>query len=86
MGKSSFPLQLRIIRKSAFLMQLPSSYICCCVVVCSALSCYQCSSENDPECMEDFDTGNDQRFLESTKCDVNAARFCVKTTGIFGGK
>lgn len=50
-----------------------------------ALQCFQCSSENDPECMENFDTGNDQRFLQSTECEVNAAKYCVKTTGIFGG-
>lgn len=51
----------------------------------NAHSCYQCSSEDDPECMENFDTGNEQRFLVSTDCDVNAAKYCVKTTGIFGG-
>ena len=56
------------------------------VTVCSSLSCYQCSSETDPECMEDFDNGNDKKFLKSTECDVNAAQYCVKTTGIFGGK
>lgn len=57
----------------------------CVFVVSNALKCYQCSSEDDPECMENFDTGNEERFLTSTECEVNAARYCIKTTGIFGG-
>lgn len=59
-----------------------------CVVffaVANALQCYQCSSENDPECMENFDTGNEDRFLQATECDVIGAQYCVKTTGIYGG-
>jgi len=58
----------------------------CVFVVSNALKCYQCSSEDDPECMENFDTGNEERFLTSTECEVNAARYCIKTTGIFGGR
>ena len=53
----------------------------------SCLSCYQCNSRVDSDCIEDFDHDNqDTLTIKSEECRVDAAEFCVKTTGVWGGK
>ena len=50
-----------------------------------AIKCFQCDSNIDLECSEYFDP--DMTSLQSKSCDnVFEARFCIKTTGMFGGK
>ena len=52
-----------------------------------ALSCYQCDSKVDPDCKENFDHSNrDTLTIKSGECQVDAAEFCVKTTGVWGGQ
>ena len=59
------------------------------VGVCSpvqALSCYQCDSTNHPDCKEEFDHAHtDTITIRSEECTVDAAQFCIKTTGVWGG-
>lgn len=50
------------------------------------LQCYQCDSSVDPDCKENFDWEHlDQITIRPTECTVDAARYCVKTTGVWGG-
>ncbi|KAF5404055.1 Boudin [Paragonimus heterotremus] len=47
------------------------------------LSCYQCNSSVDSSCLEGLiDLG--ENSLRSRPCDTYGARFCIKTTGIYG--
>ena len=51
-----------------------------------ALSCYQCESTEEPDCKEYFDHANiDTITIRSEECTVDAAKFCIKTTGVWGG-
>lgn len=51
------------------------------------LQCYQCDSSVDPDCKENFDWEHlDQITIRPTECTVDAARYCVKTTGVWGGE
>ncbi|ELU12640.1 hypothetical protein CAPTEDRAFT_166625 [Capitella teleta] len=71
----------------------PSSWllcIACTVVVLSsavnALNCYQCESTNHADCKEQFDHDHlDTITIRSEECRVDAAQYCVKTTGVWGG-
>ena len=55
-------------------------------VVGTALSCYGCDSKNDPDCKEFFDHENiNSLTVKSTECQVDAAQYCIKTTGVWGG-
>jgi hypothetical protein len=48
----------------------------------SELSCYQCDSSIDDYCPESWNRWD----LDPKPCeDIDHARFCVKTTGIYGG-
>lgn len=50
------------------------------------LDCYQCSSAVDPDCKEDFDWEHfNMLTIKPTKCEVDQARYCIKTTGVWGG-
>jgi len=50
------------------------------------LNCYQCSSDVDPDCKEDFDWAHlDTLTIKSTLCTVDQAKYCIKTTGVWGG-
>ena len=49
----------------------------------SGLKCYQCKGNEDIECSEKFDSANTK--LHPTKCEIYNARYCIKTTGIYGG-
>jgi len=50
------------------------------------LSCYQCDSRYDSDCKEQFDHENiDQLIIRPTECTVDAAQFCIKTIGVWGG-
>lgn len=50
------------------------------------MNCYQCDSRDHPDCKENFDFANlDSVTIQSTECTVDAARYCVKTTGVWGG-
>ena len=58
-----------------------------CFVLVSSLSCYQCDSKIHSDCIEDFDHSHRSSLtIKSTECDVDAAEYCVKTTGVWGGK
>ncbi|KAF8569848.1 Boudin, partial [Paragonimus westermani] len=47
------------------------------------LSCYQCNSSIDSSCLESLiDLG--ENSLRPRPCDTYGARFCIKTTGIYG--
>lgn len=51
-----------------------------------AISCYQCNSKTDPDCKEFFDHSTRNTLtVKSTECSVDAAEFCIKTTGVWGG-
>ena len=51
-----------------------------------SLSCYQCDSRFDPDCKEEFDHEHiDQLIIRPTECTVDAAQFCIKTIGVWGG-
>jgi len=51
-----------------------------------SVNCYQCDSNNDPDCTEQFDTENiDSLTVRSSECTVDAASYCIKTTGVYGG-
>lgn len=50
------------------------------------LQCYQCDSSVDPDCKENFDWEHlDQLTIRPTQCTVDAAKYCIKTTGVWGG-
>ena len=52
----------------------------------TSLSCYQCDSRFDPDCKELFDHDHiDQLIIRPTECTVDAAQFCIKTIGVWGG-
>ncbi|KAH7646448.1 hypothetical protein HUG17_1986 [Dermatophagoides farinae] len=52
--------------------------------VSMAIECFQCDSNVDLECSELFDS--DMTSLRPKSCDnVYEARFCIKTTGMYGG-
>ena len=51
------------------------------------LYCYQCDSKNHPDCKENFDWDHlDTITVRSTECAVDGSEYCVKTTGVWGGK
>lgn len=51
----------------------------------SGLNCYQCDSNVDLECNEEFD--GDSTQLRPLSCDhIHEARFCTKTTGMYAGR
>jgi len=51
-----------------------------------SINCYQCDSNNDPDCTEQFDNENIESLtVRSTECTVDAAKYCIKTTGVYGG-
>lgn len=51
-----------------------------------SLYCYQCDSRFDPDCKEQFDHEHiDQLIVRPTECTVDAAQFCIKTIGVWGG-
>jgi len=51
-----------------------------------SLSCYQCDSRFDPDCKEKFDHEHvDQLIIRPTECTVDAAQYCIKTIGVWGG-
>ena len=57
------------------------------VFLVGALHCYQCDSKTNPDCKEYFDHGNiDQLSVKPTECGVDAAEYCVKTSGAWGGR
>ncbi|BFZ03821.1 hypothetical protein BsWGS_06860 [Bradybaena similaris] len=67
------------------------SYILAVLVVATlvqsgaALNCYQCDSTLDSNCQEKWDYSlsvNSQKYKE---CNLWAAKFCVKATGMWGG-
>jgi hypothetical protein len=50
------------------------------------LDCYQCDSAVDPDCKENFDWAHFSSLtIKSTPCSVDQARYCIKTTGVWGG-
>jgi len=50
------------------------------------LGCYQCESTEEPDCKEYFDHSNiDSITIRSEECTVDAAKYCIKTTGVWGG-
>ncbi|KAK2167540.1 hypothetical protein LSH36_26g00008 [Paralvinella palmiformis] len=52
----------------------------------SSLSCYQCDSNEDADCTEYFDHEHFADLtIRSTECAVDAAKYCIKTTGVWGG-
>ncbi|GAA50653.1 hypothetical protein CLF_104867 [Clonorchis sinensis] len=53
------------------------------VLATQALWCYQCNSSHHENCLESL-TGD--ASLAPEPCDTYAARYCVKTTGIYGGR
>nr|CAH8871410.1 unnamed protein product [Trichobilharzia regenti] len=49
----------------------------------SSLSCYQCNSSHHSNCLEHLvELG--KHSLQPTPCTTYGARFCIKTTGIYG--
>lgn len=51
-----------------------------------SLNCYQCTSSDDIDCVENFDWDHASEMeLKPTPCEVEAARYCIKTTGVWGG-
>ena len=49
-----------------------------------AINCYQCNSSSSTDCNELFNA--EDTNLKAQSCDhVYEARYCVKTTGIYGG-
>ena len=60
--------------------------MCDVIVEGMSLSCYQCDSRYDPDCKEIFDHEHiDQLILRPTECTVDAAQYCIKTIGVWGG-
>jgi hypothetical protein len=50
------------------------------------LNCYQCNSAVDPDCTEKFDTSHISSLtVKPEPCTVEAAKYCIKTTGVWGG-
>ncbi len=59
----------------------------CCVVAVLGMQCYQCDSNTNPDCTEWFDHDHkDTLTVRSTECEVDSSKFCVKTTGVWGGR
>ena len=57
------------------------------IVAGSTLKCYQCDSTKDSDCREVFDHKHvDIITVKSTECTVDSAKFCIKTTGVWGGE
>lgn len=49
------------------------------------IECFQCDSNSDLECSEMYDHSSSN--LRARSCDhVTEARFCIKTTGMYGGQ
>jgi hypothetical protein len=50
------------------------------------LMCYQCDSAKDADCKENFDWDHlDSLTIQPTECTVDQAKYCIKTTGVWGG-
>ena len=66
---------------------LSKAYECRAVLVLvSSLHCYQCDSKNHPDCKEWFDFEHEDTItIRSEECKVDAAEYCIKTTGVWGG-
>ncbi|CAD5111203.1 DgyrCDS535, partial [Dimorphilus gyrociliatus] len=55
-------------------------------IIGESLNCYQCDSAKDPDCKEFFDHAHkDELLIKPTECKVDAAAYCLKTTGVWGG-
>jgi len=53
---------------------------------CVALNCYQCDSNTEADCQEFFDHAHQNSLtIKPTQCSVDASKFCIKTTGVWGG-
>ncbi|RWS28239.1 uncharacterized protein B4U80_01229, partial [Leptotrombidium deliense] len=50
----------------------------------TSIKCYNCSSNKDIECSEQFDSENNS--LKPVNCDIYEGEYCIKTTGIFEGE
>ncbi|XP_064607936.1 tRNA-splicing endonuclease subunit Sen54-like [Liolophura sinensis] len=61
------------------------SLLCAVVDSASALMCYQCNSSLDYNCQEMFDHDSGNNPLTASYCDLYEAKYCIKTTGIWGG-
>ena len=58
-----------------------------CNVSVTAMHCYQCDSKNHPDCKEFFDWEHEDTItIRSDECTVDAAEYCIKTTGVWGGR
>ena len=74
--------------KTNFLFQLNP---CCAnsffLLAVFGLNCYQCDSNDNPDCTEYFDHDHTSTLtVRSTECSVDASEYCIKTTGVWGGK
>lgn len=50
------------------------------------LDCYQCNSTLDSNCQDRFNHDQSINPIRSTKCTVYNSRYCIKITGVWGGK
>jgi len=48
-------------------------------------NCYVCNSNDHPDCTEQFDHAWTDGILAPEECTVDAANYCIKTTGVYGG-
>ena len=51
----------------------------------SGLNCYQCNSTLDHNCQEFFNHNNPNQQMVPTQCQMYAAKYCIKVTGLWGG-
>ncbi|TGZ68696.1 hypothetical protein CRM22_004134 [Opisthorchis felineus] len=56
---------------------------CVNTIATQALWCYQCNSSHHANCLESL---KGDASLAPEPCDTYAARYCVKTTGIYGAR
>ena len=50
------------------------------------MNCYQCESTDHPDCKEYFESDFGSIAIQPEECTVDASAYCVKTTGVWGGK
>lgn len=54
------------------------------IILVISINCYQCNSSSSTDCNELFN--DEDTNLKAQSCDnVYEARYCIKTTGIYGG-
>ena len=58
----------------------------CFVIIVFGLDCYQCNSTLDSNCQDRFNHDETINPIRSTPCTVYNARYCIKITGVWGGK